>query len=227
MFYDYIPMKVISFGGSILYDDKSNFKYAYLKRLKEIFDKTDEKFIFVVGGGKLARELIKRASIIDSEEQFLDKIGILSTKINSLMFEKIFNATFLDFNSFKDDFEIIHDIDNNVVISGIEPGVTTDYDSVCVAKILKLDKVYNFTDVDYWYYDFDTKEPIDCISYDELEEEFELTYEPGMNIPFDPKALKLARKHNIDVFITNGNKFKTVSNLVLENKFKGTKILSN
>lgn len=210
-----------------MYDNNSNFKYAYLKRLKSIFDKTDEKFIFVVGGGKLARELIKRASIIDQKEQFLDKIGILSTKINSLMFEKIFDATFLDFNSFKDDFDIINDIDNNIVISGIEPGVTTDYDSVYVAKMIGLNRVYNFTDVDYWYYDFETKEPIDSISYDELEEEFELTYEPGMNIPFDPKALKLARKHNIDVFIMNGNKFKTISDFILDDKFKGTKILSN
>ncbi len=220
-------MKIISFGGSILYDNNSNFRYNYLKRVKKILDDIDEKLIFVVGGGRLARELIKRASIIDNEESYLDRVGIFSTKINALMFSKIFDSRFIEFNSLKDDFSIIEDINSNVVLSGIVPGVTTDYDAVHIANELDVSKVYNFTDVDYWYYNLKTKEPIECITYEELEEEFDLDYKPGMNIPFDPKALNLARKHSISIYVMNGNKISKISDFVNNDDFTGTKILSN
>ena len=50
------------------------------------------------------------------------------------------------------------------------------------------------------------------------------TWDPGMNVPFDPVASRMAHQSKMKVALLNGNNIKNLDALLSEKKFIGTVI---
>ena len=73
---------VISLGGSIIVQEKINYKF--LNEFKRIILKHKEyKFIIVTGGGKTARTYIEAARKEKLSEEEISFLGILTTRLNA------------------------------------------------------------------------------------------------------------------------------------------------
>lgn len=214
---------VISLGGSVIFPDKMD--YGFLQGFKKLIKKYPEgRFIIVCGGGKLARNLQKKAKELKkTTDEELDWIGIYATRINAsrLKEELGIKAPLILDPSSKLDFK-----ENILVAAGWKPGFSTDYDAVLLAKNIRADIVVNMTNVDY-VYDRDPSlkgaRAIKETTWKKLRKIVGDEWKPGLNMPFDPIAAKEAEKLKIKVAVIG----KSLSNLkkVLDEKgFKGTMI---
>ena len=215
---------IISLGGSVIIPDKLDL--GFLKRFKVLIKKhsKNRKFLIICGGGKLARNLQKRAKKLKGiTDRELDWLGIYATRINALTLKKLFDVKEeLIINPIKK----ITSKENILIAAGWKPGFSTDYDSVLLAKNLKANKVINMTNVDYVYSKdpgLKGAKPIKKTTWKGLRKIVGNKWKPGLNMPFDPIAAKEAEKLRLDVVIIG----KDINNLgkVLRNEsFKGTLI---
>jgi len=196
-------MMVVSLGGSRVVPDSIDIDF--LKELKNVLLELSSEFIIVCGGGKTARKYqaaLKELEVIDSFK--LDEIGILATKINAKMVS--------DFLGFE-------------VYSGTVPGHSTDYVTVELAVKNNVSKVINFSNISY-VYDKDPKfndaKKLEKLNFTEYLELFDSSWTPGMNVPFDVKAAKLAMENNVDVCFTSD--LENFKRIVSDLDFKGTLI---
>ena len=214
---------VISLGGSVVIPDKIDM--PFLNEFKKlILSYKNKKFIIIVGGGKLARDLQKKANQLKSPtDEELDWLGIYATRINALTLKDLFNIK----------ENIITNPNSPVpnkpisIGAGWKPGFSTDYDAVLLAKNINAKIVINMTNVPYLY-DKDPKhkdaKPITKTTWKQLRKLVGNKWSPGLNMPFDPIAAKLAEKLKLEVLILG----KDISNLkkAIDNKkFKGTVII--
>jgi uridylate kinase len=225
---------VISVGGSLIYPDKldvkflENLKKFILKRLKN-----DDKFILVVGGGMICRNYQKTLSdlgVKDFENQ--DWMGIYSTHLNAqivrLMFSEIaYPKLICDYERDLRNMEMISS-SKILVAGGFKPGNSTDYIAVLMAKKFGARTLINLSNIDYAY-DKDPKKyssakKIEEINWKNFRKIVGNKWIPGLNLPFDPIASKLAEELNLTVGILNGKDFKNLENFIEDRKFIGTKI---
>jgi len=211
---------VISLGGSVVIPDKLDI--PFLKSFKKLITSyKNKRFIIIVGGGKLARNLQNKAKQIKKPtNEELDWLGIYATRINALTLKNLFNLK-----------ENIITNPNNplpnkpiLIGAGWKPGFSTDYDAILIAKNIKAKKVINMTNVPYLY-DKDPKKsnakPITNTTWKQLRKLVGKKWSPGLNMPFDPIAAKLAEKLKLKLLILG----KDINNLkkAIDNKeFKGT-----
>ena len=145
---------VISVGGSIILGDKS-FDAEYLTKLKNFaIDYIEEKnrLAIIIGGGKLARDSQEKAKKVnpDLTDDDKDWIGIYATRFNAQVVAQIFKGYTSP--------EIITNPTKEVsweypilFAAGWEPGCSTDYDAVLLAKNLGSRRLVNLTNVDHVY----------------------------------------------------------------------------
>ena len=215
---------IISLGGSVIIPDKLDLNF--LKKFKALIKKYSkkQKFIIICGGGKLARNLQKKAKKLKGiTDKDLDWLGIYATRINALVLKKFFNIKGEIITNPKEKLVLKENI---IMAAGWKPGFSTDYDAVLLAKNIKANKIINITNIDY-VYNKDPKlrgaKPIKQTTWKQLRKIVGNKWSPGLNMPFDPIASKQAEKLKLKVIITG----KNINNLkkVLENKsFKGTLI---
>ncbi len=212
---------VISLGGSLIVPNKMDINF--LKRFKALIKKYSKKdFIIVCGGGRLARDLQKKAKKLKSiTNKDLDWLGIYATRINALNLKKIFN---LKEKIIINPKEKISFKENIRIAAGWKPGFSTDYDAVLSAKNINAKTVINMTNVDYVYNKnpkLKGAKPIKKTTWKELRKIVGNQWKPGLNMPFDPIAAKQAEKLKLKIIII-GKSLENLKN-VLENKeFKGT-----
>ncbi len=218
---------IISLGGSIIVPDKVDV--VFLKEFKKLvldLIAKDERIVLVTGGGKTCRNYQNAANeISEIKKDDLDWVGIISSRLNGELIRSIFG---------KDAYEdVIYDptqyIDTDkkiIVAAGWKPGFSTDTDAVLMAKNLNAEKVLNLTNVDY-VYDKDPRkhedaEPIKEISWVDFKKIVGGEWIPGLNLPFDPNASKLAEEAGIKVIIINGTDIDNLKDCLSGNEFKGT-----
>ena len=114
------------------------------------------------------------------------------------------------------------------VAGGWKPGWSTDYDAVLLAKKIKADKLINITDVDY-VYDKDPKKykgakPLSKIKWRDFKKLIGKEWKPGLNLPFDPVAIREAEKSKLVVIVV-GQDLSNLTNLLENKNFRGTTIL--
>ncbi|MBN2880705.1 hypothetical protein JXM83_01510 [Candidatus Woesearchaeota archaeon] len=205
-------MIVVSLGGSrIIPKDIDN---GLLLELKNIIQKKyrNEKFIFVCGGGYTARIYQQSLrELIEPDNTTLDELGILATKLNAFLVKEMFR-----------------DLDNVEVLSGTVPGHSTDFVSVENAVKHGAQIVINFSNIAY-VYDKDPRvnddaKPIPRLTFSEYTKLFGEIWSPGMNIPIDPKAIKMASENNLKIMFTD-----SLEGLddILSGKVHGTIIAQN
>lgn len=209
---------VISLGGSVIVPEDVNVEF--LKGFKElILEFVDEgyKFIVLCGGGKTCRnyqDAAKRLGIFDDD---LDWIGISATKLNAELVRSLFGL-----KSFESDPEKVK-LDDIVIMSGWKPGWSTDYDVVVVANRVKADLVINITNVDH-VYDKDPKKfpdakPLKTLTWEKMKDVSGTKWRPGLNVPFDPIAVRHAER--LKVIFVNSD-LDNLKKVLLNQKFEGT-----
>ncbi len=213
---------VISLGGSVVIPDKLDIDF--LKKFKNLISKyKDHRFIIIVGGGKLARNLQNKAKKIKkTTDNELDWLGIYATRINALTLKTMFK---IKENIITDPNQ---SLPNTPILigAGWKPGFSTDYDAVLLAKNIKANRVINMTNVPYLY-DKDPKKPgakpIRKTTWKQLRSLVGNKWSPGLNMPFDPIAAKLAEKLKLEVIIL-GKDINNLKNAIENKEFKGTLI---
>ncbi len=220
---------IISLGGSLI--NPGEVDVEFLKKFKALIEsrvKKGDKFIIVTGGGKLCRHYqTALKQLRKTTPKDLDWIGIHTTRFNGqlvkMMFGKLANSDLVGDPSKK-----IKTKQPILVAAGWEPGWSTDYDTVELARVYGAKTIINLSNIDYAYTKdprkFKDAEKIESISWPNFQKIVGHKWDPGLSAPFDPIASKLAAKAGLRVIIANGNNLQNLKNILEEKKFVGTVI---
>jgi len=217
---------VISLGGSLIVPDKIDIQF--LKKFKKSilnFVKKGNKAIIVCGGGKTCRNYYKAAEKIKKISNIeLDKLGIKATAINAELLRVIFGKKAYkevvpDYNTKNLKFKILFGC-------GHLPGSSSDLDAVMWAKNYKADYMINLSNTNYIY----TKDPnkykdakkLETLTWNQLQKIIGTKWVSGLNAPFDPTAIKLAKKLKLKVIFLNGRNLKNFENFLNGKEFKAS-----
>lgn len=220
---------VVSVGGSLIVPD--GIDTDFLKRFKALMLEKIEKgfsFSIITGGGKTARRYQDAAQAVTQlSPQDIDWIGIHATRLNAQLLRNIFVGYAHP--------EVIHNptvdisADKPVIIaSGWQPGNSTDYCAVLMAKNLGATRLVNLSNIDYVYYSDPHKNPnakkIEKINWADFRKLIPAEWNPGLSSPFDPVAAKEAEALGLEVAIINGARLEEFSNYLDNKPFAGTVI---
>ncbi len=210
---------VISLGGSLISLKESD----YIKEVANLIKKASKDFdlYIVVGGGKLAREYIQTARKFCSDERYLDKLGIMATRLNAMLINSFFKK------EIPESIEDAAKIAPPVIMGGTTPGHSTDAVAAMLAREVNAERLIIATDVD-GIYDKDPKKyedakKLDKISIKELRkmagEEWK---KAGESAVIDSIACRIIEEEKIETFVVNGKKLNELENAIYGKKFNGT-----
>ncbi len=218
---------IISLGGSLVAPGDINL--GFLKNFKRSLQKylKTRRFFILVGGGKIARLYQKALLEFGARISDRDWIGINVTRLNAEVIKQMFLG-----NSYP---KIITDpnkkikINKDIIVgAGWKPGWSTDYDAVLIAKNYKIKTIINLTNVDYVYdknpSEFSDAKPLKEIDWKSFERIVGDKWSPGLSMPFDPRASKLAAKLKLKVIMLNGKKLERLEDFLNNKSFIGTTI---
>jgi len=218
---------VVSVGGSLIVPD--GIDTDFLKRFKAlILEKVQRGFTFTIitGGGKTARRYQDAAQAVTPlSPQDLDWIGIHSTRLNGQLLRNIF-VGYAHPQVIKNPTIDVESEEPITIAAGWQPGFSTDYDAVLIAKNLGATRLVNLSNIDY-VYDKDPKrypdaKKIEKVSWAEFRRIIPDHWDPGLSSPFDPVAAKEAETLGLEVAIMNGAKLEEFSNYLDGKPFAGT-----
>lgn len=229
-------MCIISLGGSLLVPEEVDSAYIrdFVQMIRR-FVAQEWKFVIIVGGGRTARKYIAAAHEANNAVSDEDKdwLGIHATRLNAHLLRTVLrDVAHPRINTNPHDLEDFYGMREPVMIAaGWRPGFSTDYDAVVLAKYLDIDKIVNFSNIEY-VYDKDPKHHSDAKKLPALDwAEFRAlvgdTWSPGLNAPFDPVASKLAQEANLKVTILNGKNLENFEAYLEKKPFTGTVIGSD
>lgn len=220
---------VLGLGGSVIVPNEiqinflKKFRKFILKFLKQGF-----KFIIVTGGGATARNYMKAISkITKTSDDDKDWLGISATLINAHLLRACFGKwaypEILDNPLKRCD---LLGRSHLIIASGWKPGWSTDYVVVLFAKRFKVKKVIFISNIDY-IYDKNpalnkNAKPIKEISWQKYQKLIKSKWRPGMKVPIDPVATRLALKLKMTAILASGTDLKNLENIIKGKKFKGT-----
>ncbi len=242
-------MNIIKFGGSILNPD-GKYNQKVIQEFIHLVKNSKEKFLFVVGGGKLCR-LIQSASQPFLTNAFKEKnkislandeIGLAVTKINARYVLEKFQQK-LKSQVYP---EIILDPTQKIRSSariffagGWKPGCSTDKDMMLLAETFQAKNIFKITDfpcvkkvkpLSLLNKSKEEKdnilskaENITAMNWKELQNLVGTKWVPGLNTPFDPEAVKIGLRLRKRLTLYLGKKEEFFS-WVKCKTFKGTLI---
>lgn len=224
---------VLSLGGSLVAPNEgidNQFLIDFNKFIRNQISAKKRRFFIVVGGGSTTRQYQKAASQVRSDiisDVDLDWLGIHATRLNAQLVRTIFQDI-ADPRVIKH-YEIILKIDKPVAIAaGWKPGRSSDFGAITLCQDYNIKTAINMTNIDRVYTKdpkkFPEATPIDRISWKNYLEIIPQKWTPGMNVPFDPIASKLAQKEGITVKILNGARLDNLGKALDNKKFLGSTI---
>ncbi|NHW89044.1 MAG: UMP kinase [Archaeoglobales archaeon] len=196
---------VLSLGGSV---------FEGVERIREFANVLDEiaeenKLFVVVGGGKMARELIEKARNLGANEVMCDYLGIAVTRINAML------LAFAMKNSAKripENFIEAEELSKNykaVVMGGTFPGHTTDATAALLAEFVGADLFLNATSVDGIYSEDPRKNP-NAYKFEKISPRELLMLvakeqaKAGVNVVMDILAVKILERSKIKAVVFRG-----------------------
>lgn len=218
---------IVSVGGSLIVPDGINTDFlTHFKAF--VLDKVQRGFNFAIitGGGRTARHYQDAANtIIPLSRHDLDWIGIHATRLNAQLLRNIF-VGYAHPQVIKNPTIDIEANEPIIIAAGWQPGCSTDYDAVLMAKNLGARRLVNLSNIDYVY----TADPnknsaakkIEKISWVEFRKLIPKEWDPGLSSPFDPIAAKEAEALGLEVAVINGAKLEEFSNYLDGKPFVGT-----
>src|SRR5450756_1085747 len=137
---------VVSVGGSLIVPD--DIDTDFLKRFKALILEKVQRglaFTIIAGGGKTSRRYQDAASAVTPLSQFdLDWIGIHATRLNAQLLRDIF-VGYAHPQVIKNPTIDIEGEEPIIIAAGWQPGFSTDYDAVLVAKNLGATRLVNLS----------------------------------------------------------------------------------
>ena len=221
-------MKIVfALGGSVLMP-KEGASVDKIKEYADVFKKIKDKnneICIVVGGGNTARNYISVAREF-ANESFCDEIGILATRMNSMLLISALNnyAVKKVPENFKD-AEIILNLNKIVVMGGTHPAHTTDAVAASLAEYIDADMLVVATNVD-GVYDKDPRKYADAKKIKELttKELLNITgsasIEAGSSTIIDPLASKIIDRAKLKTIVIEGAPEEILK--ILNNTHSGT-----
>jgi len=218
---------IISLGGSLLVPDDINI--SFLKKFTKLLKShlNTKRFFIVVGGGKICRLYQKALLEFKASERERDLIGIAISRLNAEIVKKAFSKVVypkLLLNPFKK----IKTSKSVIVAAGFKPGSSTDYVAVILALTYQIKTIINLTNIDYVYNKdpnkFTDAQPFKQMSWKDYRLIAAQKWKPGLSLPFDPQASKLAARSGLKVIIMNGKKPSNLKNFLNKKPFQGTTI---
>lgn len=209
-----------------------NFKKAVIKFLDS------RRFFIFVGGGKICRNYQKAMLEFGADNKDRDLIGIDVSRLNARVVKQSFDKLAFD-KVITDPTKKVNSRRDVAIFAGWKPGRSTDYCAVMLAKNMGIKTIVNVTNVDY-VYDKDPKKypsapPSHKASVGEAKPFKEITWKdfrklvgekwsPGLNVPFDPRASKMAEVLKIKVIMVSGKSLDRLENFLNHKPFIGTTI---
>lgn len=216
---------IISLGGSLV--APGDIDLGFLKNLKHVLVKylPAKRFFVLVGGGKVCRNYQKALLEFGAKPADRDWIGINVSRLNAEVVKQLF-FEFAYPKIIADPTKKIKTSKNLIVGAGWKPGWSTDYDAVLVAKTNKIKTIINLTNVDFVYdknpAEFPDARPLKEIDWRSFERIVGDSWTPGLSMPFDPKASKLAGKLGLQVAMINGKNLERLEDFLNNKPFTGT-----
>lgn len=221
---------IISLGGSLIVPNEINSHF--LKNFKELILhhlRSNRRFFIITGGGSTARSYQKAADYVGVlTREDLDWLGIHSTRLNAHLIRTIFRREahkriITNPRNHKEPFG-----EKIMVAAGWRPGWSTDYIAVCLARKYGIQNIINMSNIDYVFNKdpriHDDAKMIKKITWTDFRKIVGNKWDPGLNLPFDPVASRLAEKLHLKVVILNGHNMKNLDKCLKGNGFKGTVI---
>jgi len=223
---------ILSLGGSLVVPNggiDTQFLTEFNAFIRKQVSEKKRRFFITVGGGTIMRKYRDAAMQVHGEisNQDIDWLGIHATRLNAQLVRTIF-IDIADPRIIKH-YEIILKIDKPVAIAaGWKPGWSTDYCAVTLCQDYGVKHMINMSNVDK-VYDKDPKQfpdakPIDIMHWKEYRKISGDTWTPGLNLPFDPIASKLAEELGVTVKILNGKNLKNLEAALDGKPFVGSTI---
>ncbi len=220
---------VVSVGGSLIVPD--GIDTDFLKRLKDLVLKKVQRgysFTIICGGGRTARNYQNAAEAVTPlSRQDLDWLGIHSTRLNAQLLRNIFAGYAYPVVIHNPTIDIETE-DPVTIAAGWQPGWSTDYVAVQIAKNLGAHRLANLSDIDYVYTADPKTSPdarkVERASWPEFRKLIPESWDPGLSSPFDPVAAKEAEALNLEVAIMNGAHLEDFGNYIDGKSFMGTVI---
>lgn len=201
---------VLRIGGSVVASPiNPDLIRKYALMLRNLRTEGHE-LVVVVGGGRLARELIAAAKDIGLDEPSQDEIAISVSRVFAQLFLKKLGK-----DSCRTVPSTLHEASGClatgkvVVMGGLKPGMTTDTVAALIAEKVKADLIIKATDQN-GVYDKDPKEHSDAVKFDrltfgDLSKVFsENKHRAGIHQVIDPEAVKILMRCQISVVVVNG-----------------------
>ena len=230
---------IIALGGSIICPQPGKIDVNFLKKFKKLilkYLKKGYRFIIIAGGGKVCRVYQDAAAkIIRLPYEDMDWLGIHATRLNAHLLRTIFR---------KEAYPVVSDDPKKpvkgdwslLIASGWRPGWSTDYISVLLAKRFRVKEIIDAGDIPFVY----TKDPFKykkaralgerkegggwVVSWKDYRKLVGPRWMPGLSVPIDPIAAKLAQKLKIRALIIKGTELKNLEKVLSGKKFRGTVI---
>ena len=204
---------VIKFGGSVLYKENMIMNIDLIQRIVNVINELHEeghKIAIVVGGGKLARVIIKASDVLGHVTTFKDILAVESTRIHALLIIASLKdkAYLLVPRSFEEIGKALSS--GKIVVSGgLQPGQSTSAVSALLAEYWGADMLINLTNVDKVYdkdpNKFEDAKPIDKMTSEELTRIIsQQVEEPGKYDLFDLVGCEIINRSKIKLVFTAG-----------------------
>ena len=180
----------------------------------------------MVGGGSTCRKYQQAAKEVEKvSDEDLDWLGIYATHFNAKFVGLLFDG-WSEKKLIKDPIKKIKSKKPILIAGGWKPGCSTDYDAVLLAKTYGAKELINASNISYVYTadpkkDFNAK-PVPKMNWSEMQKIVGDTWNPGANLPFDPKAVKEAKKLGLKVSFIKGTDLNEFEKVLNNKEFEGT-----
>ena len=220
---------VLRIGGSVV---ASPFNPALLSGYADLLMRLKREghvVAAVVGGGFLAREMIRVAKEMGLKEPEQDEVAIsVSRLVAQLLLMKLDESGIGTVPmSIEEAADFVKE-GKVVVMGGLKPGMTTDAVAAMLAERIGADLLVKATDQEGIYTRDPRKYPdarkLDVLSFDDLTRFFEKEkHEAGIHQVVDPEAVRILKKRKTRTIVLNGFNLNNIL-LVVKNKKVGTLI---
>ncbi|MBN1275708.1 hypothetical protein JXA12_05465 [Candidatus Woesearchaeota archaeon] len=234
-------MIIIKYGGSILNPD-GKYDQAAIDRLTTLIKQhPDEQFCFIIGGGKVCRQLQEAAEATfapmlpaDQLHNARDEIGIAVTKINAryvleklkpILKEQLCPQLIIDPHAKQPAGFRVY------LATGALPGSSTDYDMMLLAKSFNADRAIKISDfpvvLDVQATAFDKEllsgyEPLPEMTWNKLHSLVGDDWRSGGNYPLDPAACRIGQELAYKGFTLLIGQYEQLEKMVAGQEFLGT-----
>lgn len=218
---------IISLGGSLVAPGEIDL--GFLKNFKHSLQKylSKNRFIILVGGGKTARVYQNALLEFGAKTNDRDWIGINTTRLNAEVVKQLFGSSAFG-EVVIDPTKKVKTTKDIIIGGGYKPGWSTDYVSVLSAKTYNVKTIINLTNTDYVYdknpSQFPDAKPLEKLDWKSFQRIVGDKWTPGLSMPFDPRASKLADKMKLKVLMINGKNLERLEDFLNNKQFIGTTI---